>query len=349
MEIQEEKNQKLILVTGASGYLAANLIKLLLSKNYKVRGTVRSLKDPKKHEALYTLVPSKKQNLTLVEADLLNAESWDEAVKGVDWIAHLASPFLLGTPKDPLKDLIEPALNGVKNVFAAALKNGIKRIVMTSSCAAIAYGKDSQKKDKFDETDWSTEASGFYNKSKTLAEQEAWKIHNENKDKLIVTSINPGLIIGKRLLNKNCASYDLVKDVFKAPAMLRVKLGIVGVQDVAKAHLLAFEKPEITNGKRYILIQDTVKVSQVIEVFKENFGEFGYSFAKYHIPKFMFWMFTICDSENRKLLEHWDHDFVLDNSLSKEELGMVYGDWKKELVEMVNDMIEVGMLKNKIK
>ena len=347
-KVKENKDQKLILVTGASGYLAANLIKLLLSKNYKVRGTVRSLKDPKKHESLYTLVPSKKQNLTLVEADLLDPSSWDSAVKGVDWIAHLASPFFLQAPKDPQKELIEPAVNGVKNVFQAALNNNVRRIVMTSSVASIAYGNESEKQNKFDETDWSENAGRFYDLSKTLAEKEAWKICKENKDKINLTCINPGLIVGKKLLNNNCASYDAINEFFKMPAIPRLKFGIVNVKNVTMAHLLAFEKSELTNGKRYILIEDTVHVSQIIDVFRSNFGNYGYSFPKYHIPKFFFWVYTLFDSENKKLLRSWNHDFVFDNRLSREELGVVYKDWEGGVVEMVRHMIEDGKLENKI-
>ena len=347
--MKEDKSQKLILVTGATGYLAANLIKLLLTKNYKVRGTVRSLAKKEKYESLYDLVPSKKDNLTFVEADLLDEKSWEEAVKGVDWIAHLASPYLLGTPKDPQKELILPAVNGVKNVFKAALKFGVKRIVMTSSVFAITNGKDRREKDRFDEKDWSIGAERFYDLSKTLAEQEAWKIYEENKDKLSLTCINPGFIVGKRLLNKNCGSYDGIKEFFNIPLMPRLKFGVVDVKDVAMAHLLAFEKPKISNGKRYILIEDTKKVSEFIEVFRKNFGRYGYSFAKYHVPKFMFWLMTLFDKENHKFLQFWDHDYVLDNSLSKEELGVNYQGWEKAIVDMVNDMIENGMLKNKIK
>ena len=343
-----KKNKELILVTGASGYLASNLIKLLLSKNYKVRGTVRSLKDPKKHESLYNLVPSKKQNLTLVEADLLDPSSWNKAVKGVDWIAHLASPFFLESPKDPKKELIEPAVNGVKNVFSAALKNGIKRIVMTSSIAAIAYGQESYKKNYFNEKDWSKDAPRFYDLSKYLAEKQAWKICEQNKGKIILTTICPSIIVGPHLLNKHCASMDSVKEFFNMPAMPKFKFGFVDVKDVALAHLICFEKKELTQGKRYILSAETVGVRKVSECFRKEFGKFGYWFAKFFISKCVYVAFKFFDKENLKLARYWDKDFVFDNLKSKEELGIIYRSWEKAINDMAYQMIERGYLRNRL-
>ena len=342
----QTSKQKLILVTGATGYLASNLIKLLLEKNYKVRGTVRSL-SKKKHLPIYNLVPSKKKNLSFVEANLNNPEQWNEATKGVDWIAHLASPFFLGSPKDPQKELILPATNGVKNVFNSALKNGIKRIVMTSSIAAVAYGDNSYKKNYFNENDWSENAPRYYDLSKYLAEKEAWKICDENKGKISLTTICPGVIIGKHLLKRHCASMDTIKEFFNMPALPRFKFGFVDVKDVALAHLLAFEK-DISIGKRYIINCETVKAEKVSDNFRNEFGKFGYWFAKFHISKCFYIAFKFFDKENLKLVRYWGNDIEFDNKKSKEELGIVYRSWEKAMNEMVYQMIDRGMLRNRI-
>jgi dihydroflavonol-4-reductase len=100
-----------VLVTGASGYLAGHVIFYLLERNYLVRGTVRSLKDPSKVDHLYKINPQHKNNLEIVEAELLNKSSWDAAMKDIDFVIHLASPFPSKTPKNEF-EVIRPAVEG---------------------------------------------------------------------------------------------------------------------------------------------------------------------------------------------------------------------------------------------
>lgn len=128
-----------IFVTGASGYIASHLIKLLLLKDYKVRGTVRSLSNKQKYEFLCTLASEKNSSLELVEANLTDQSSWDSAGKGCDSVFHISSPVPPYVPKDEM-EIIGPAVSGTNNVLNACLEHKVKKIVLTSSCLAITIG-----------------------------------------------------------------------------------------------------------------------------------------------------------------------------------------------------------------
>lgn len=170
-----------ILVTGASGYLASHLIKLLLENGYKVRGTIRSLASKAKYQFLYNLVAEKNGNLELLEANLSEKACWSTAVEGCEYVFHVASPVPPYVPKDEM-ELIGPAIAGAENVLEAALAKNVKKVVMTSSCQAIYFGNEGKT---VTEEDWSVEEKcPAYPKSKLKAEKAAWKFYEEYKDKL---------------------------------------------------------------------------------------------------------------------------------------------------------------------
>lgn len=164
------KCDKPILVTGATGYLASWIVRLLLEEGYKVRGTVRSLKNQEKNAKLMTL-PNANTHLELVEANLTSAAGWDEAVSGCDYVLHTASPLPIPFPENEM-EMIEPAIQGTKLVADAALKHGVKRLVATGSCITItANMPDGSYSD-----DQIADVSkiSHYPKSKLLAEQALW-------------------------------------------------------------------------------------------------------------------------------------------------------------------------------
>lgn len=190
----------LILVTGASGYIATHIVKQLLEKGYRVRGTVRNLTDDKKVAPLRKLAGRSRFELELVEADLNKEETWLSAVKGCTYVLHTASPFPLKTPTNE-NELIKPAVNGTLFVFRACVQEGssVKRVVLTSSIAAIA-GNTFRDGYMYSEKDW-PEVDGLepYTKSKTLAEKAAWDFVRDREAKGLpcfeLSVINPGLVM----------------------------------------------------------------------------------------------------------------------------------------------------------
>lgn len=135
-KIELNNDKKLVLVTGASGYLACHVVNLLLESGFRVRATVRSLQNQKKLDPIKKINPAKTHLIEFVEADLLDDQCWDKVVEGCYYICHVASPFPETIPKDP-QVLIKPAVQGATNVLTAAIKHGVKKVVMTSSIAAI--------------------------------------------------------------------------------------------------------------------------------------------------------------------------------------------------------------------
>ncbi|KAK9808369.1 hypothetical protein WJX73_007525 [Symbiochloris irregularis] len=240
-------------VTGASGYIAVQLVKQLLEKGYIVRGTVRSTKDTAKTEILTQLAGVLPGRLELHEADLLQEGSFDDVVQGADYVFHTASP-VIKEPEDAQRDVIDPALNGTKNVLASVIKHksGIKRVVMTSSVVAVSDFKSPPKNGSaFTEDDWAENSSlaDPYRHSKVLAERHAWKVAEEQGFELV--TILPTWVLGP-ILGTRLDSLSMLKTKDFVEGKSDELYGrMVDVRDVARAHILAAELPH-AHG-RYIV------------------------------------------------------------------------------------------------
>eukprot|EP01126_Amoeba_proteus_P055467 TRINITY_DN688_c0_g1_i5.p1 TRINITY_DN688_c0_g1~~TRINITY_DN688_c0_g1_i5.p1 ORF type:complete len:215 (+),score=35.74 TRINITY_DN688_c0_g1_i5:101-745(+) len=184
---------KLVAVTGASGYVAGELISQLIERGYTVRGTVRNLEKARDVQSVF---PS----LQLFEADLLREGSFDECFTGVEYVFHTASPFLHSW-NDPEQDLILPAVNGTRNVLASVERNlhTIKKVVVTSSGAAIVQQVVEDKSKVWSEEDWNTTSTikdSPYRLSKSLAEKEAWNWYQGKEDRVKLLTVNPCFVLG---------------------------------------------------------------------------------------------------------------------------------------------------------
>ena len=292
-----------VLVTGASGFIATHLIKQLQTLGkYSVRGTVRSLKNEEKVKELKGLVPDAAYPLELVEADLTKEEGWKEVVQGCTYVYHLASPFPLSTPRNE-DDLIVPAVNGTLNVLKACAESGtVKRIVVTSSCAAIAHTDDSHV---LTESDWiSEDDASAYNKSKLRAERAAWdfveKMGDDKKFELAV--VNPALVVGPFLTTTNSGSFDMMKSILtkQMPAVPAIKFGVVHVSDVVAGHIAAMETPEAA-GNRHILVEREVWMKEMVEIISHEFSPQGYKVPSMSLPKFVAWPLKFFNADVKSL------------------------------------------------
>ncbi|KAI3498132.1 hypothetical protein L1887_33901 [Cichorium endivia] len=270
---------KVVCVTGASGYIASWLVKLLLQRGYTVHATVRSLDDPKKTQHLLAL-DGAKERLSLFEANLTEEGSFESAINGCECVFHTASPVIFSV-SDPQAQLLDPAVKGTRNVLKSAAKvPSLKRVVFTSSTAAVIFGvKPPEFGVVVDET-WFSDSQTceqkelWYPLSKTLAEDAAVKFCKENGLELMV--INPGFVIGPVLQpTLNVTSEDFVglietgKSVF-ADGIYR----LVDVRDVATAHILAFENPE-ANG-RYCMVGCVSHSSEIVEIINKYYPAPGH-------------------------------------------------------------------------
>lgn len=182
-----------VLVTGASGFVAQHVILQLLARGYQVRGTVRSMKRADEVRGVLARYDARAKDIEIVEADLMSDAGWEAATSGCEFVQHVASPLPAVLPKDE-SELIKPARDGALRVLRASRAAGVKRAVMTSSLAAIAYGHGDKRAEVSDETMWSN-PDGLdntpYTKSKTLAERAAWDYVNGEGKGLEFVTINP--------------------------------------------------------------------------------------------------------------------------------------------------------------
>lgn len=248
-----------VLVTGGSGFVGIHTIVQLMRKGYRVHTTVRS---SSRKEDILTALQSEEittlENLRFFEADLTREAGWREAMEGVRFVLHVASPFPARDPEDE-NELIIPAREGALRVLRTARDAGVERVVLTSSFAAVGYSKDSADY-VFTEEDWTDALTPLpaYIKSKTLAEKAAWDFMNNEGGDLELVVINPVGIFGPVIGGISSASLDIaVSGILNGTTSQSpdFTMGIVDVRDVASLHIIAMEHPEAA-GERFIACAD---------------------------------------------------------------------------------------------
>jgi nucleoside-diphosphate-sugar epimerase len=283
-----EGDGKTVLVTGGSGYLAGWCIIDLLERGYRVRTTVRNpSRERDVHAAVESQVPSP-QHLTVHQADLTSDDHWDNVIEGCDYVLHVASPFPASQPKDP-DELIVPAREGTLRVLGKALDHGVKRVVVTSSIAAVRLAKDGETR-ALTEEDWTDpddEGLTPYVRSKTIAERAAWDLVKERdaEDRLAV--VNPGAIIGPVLNDDISYSIQAIERLMNGmPGMPRLGFSFVDVRDVADLEIRAMTSPE-AGGQRFIAVTDWRWMSEAGAVLRERLGEGARKVPTRKIPNFV--------------------------------------------------------------
>lgn len=279
-----------VLVTGGSGYIAGFCIAELIRKGFRVRTTVRSLaREAEVRQSLAKLIEAG-DRLSFVAADLSADAGWAEAARGVDYVLHVASPLPAVNPKDD-DELVRPARDGALRVIKAARDAGAKRVVMTSSIAAIVYGRGSPKA-PLTEADWSDETNradtSAYERSKTIAERAAWDFMKREGGSLQLVTVNPGAVLGPLLGKDFSASIEFVKKLIDGsmPGVPRMGLPIVDVRDVADLHVRAMLSPEAA-GQRFICASEFSWMSDMAQVLRERVPERASRVPKRTLPNWL--------------------------------------------------------------
>ncbi|BFI41808.1 hypothetical protein AXG93_3791s1100 [Marchantia polymorpha subsp. ruderalis] len=265
-----------VAVTGANGFLASWIVKLLLERGYNVRGTVRNPDNLDKVRHLLEL-PGAKERLVLYKANLLEEGSFHAIFDGVEGVFHVASPVPATMPDDLENNLLRPALQGTLTVLEAAKSyKSVKRVVVTSSTAAMFESEACRENGNavIDETWWSDEeycrspqsSLGLYSLSKTLAEKAAWNFAKEKG--LDVVVMNPGVMVGPILQGSVNASTWIVMNYLngslkKIPNRV---FGFLHVKDAALAHIIGFEDPSAEG--RYPLVERTIHAKELAEILR---------------------------------------------------------------------------------
>ncbi|XP_054799920.1 phenylacetaldehyde reductase-like [Prosopis cineraria] len=263
---------KVVCVTGASGFIASWLVKLLLLRGYSVIGTVRDPNDSRKTEHLMRLEGAK-ERLKVTKANLLEEGSFDSAVEGCDGVFHTASLVALGV-RDPQTEIIDPAIKGTLKVLESCKKSPtVKRVILTSSMAAVLCNGRPLNPDVIVDETWFSDPDickeygewTGYVLSKTLAEEAAWKFAKENNIDLV--TINPSNVIGPLLQPTLNGSSAAISVLFNgAQTFPNHTFGWLNVKDVANAHK-AFEN--LSASGRYCLAESVKHYSEIIKILHE--------------------------------------------------------------------------------
>lgn len=346
---------KPVLVTGANGYVASWLVKKLLEEGMTVHAAVRNPADEEKVGHLTKAAENAKGILKFFKADLLTRGAYKEAMEGCELVFHTASPFITDV-KDAQKELIEPALNGTKNVLETAKEvASVKRIVLTSSVAAMysdAIDTINTPKGMLTEDVWNTTASIDYQPySKTLAEKKAWEIAETQKQWDLVV-INPSFVLGPPMNAKNTTSETLnaLKMLGNGTMKMgvpKVGVGIVDVRDVADAHFKAGFTPNAEG--RYITVAHNSDFLEMGTVLLPKYGD-KFPLPKKAIPKWLIMLIGPLVSKlfSRKYLKNnVDIAWKADNSKIKKDLAMSFRPLKETMEDSFQVMIDEGILKAK--
>ncbi len=335
-----------ILVTGASGFVAIHTIVQLLEQGYNVRGTLRTLsREAEVRETISKFVQIN-DRLEILPADLEQDSGWDEAMKDVEYVLHVASPFPLFEPKHE-DELIIPAVQGTLRVLRAAHKAKVKRVVQVSSNAAISSGHEGENK-TFTEADWTNlDKVGAYPKSKTLAERAAWGFINsaENINKMELATINPPLILGP-VPNKNFrTSVELIRTYMlgQVPGVGRIKMGIVDVRDVAAAIILAMKTPEAA-GNRFLCSGGTLWIKEIAQILHKEYAKRGYKIPTIQFPSFLIRFIALFDKKISLVTNSLDWDYELSSEKAKRILKWTPRSNEEAILSMAESLIEQGFV-----
>jgi len=327
-------SQKLVLITGASGFIGLHCVKAALLAGYQVIGTVRT---PDKEQRVRTAlkdVPGR-ERLRFAYLNLQSDEGWAEAFHGVDYVLHTASP-VPNRPPENRDDIITPALEGVGRALRFSKEAGVRRMVLTSSVAAVVSGQERTEGRTFDEEDWSRidDESPAYDASKTLGEQAAWQFAESEGLELAV--INPVYVLGPSLGEVDNASNEIVRKAIdrEMPGVPRVMLPVVDVRDVAEAHLAAMTQ-ENAAGKRFILCAHHPWFIDIMRDLKE----LGHRVPRRELPDWLVHMASWFDPILRLITDDLGKETRFHTTRAKEILGFSPRPLNETLKETVDSIL----------
>ena len=334
-----------VLVTGGSGFIGSHCILQLLEKGHEVRTTVRNLsREPEVRAMLKAGGAEPGSRLSFFAADLMKDEGWAEAARGCDYVLHVASPFPPGVPKHE-DELIVPAREGALRALRAARDAGVRRVVLTSSFAAIGYGHSPRNK-PFDETDWTNLDGGDiapYTKSKTIAERAAWDFIAREGNGLELAVVNPVGVLGPVLGPDYSTSIQIVKRMMDGamPGCPKLGFGLVDVRDVADLHIRAMTDPA-ANGERFLAISgDYVWMRDIARALKARLGKAAAKVPTRQLPNWLVFIAAMRMPELKLVLPELGKEKHATGEKATRLLGWHPRSWEQSALDTAESLMKL--------
>ena len=331
-------------VSGGSGYIAGFLIRQLIDNGWTVHTSVRNLA---REGEVRSWLDTDNSRLKFFQADLGSDAGWAEAMNGCTHVAHVASPFPLEVPKDP-SDLIIPARDGALRALRFAKDAGVRRFVLTSSIAAIAYGHG-KGSFMFTEKDWTNVESADvqpYPKSKTIAERAARDWIAQHGEGMEFASVNPAGVFGPVMGKDFSTSIELVRQLIdgKIPACPDIGFGIVDVRDVADLHYRAMTAPDIKD-ERFIASGPFMKMIDVAKILKAGLGDRARKVPTRKMPDWALRLLSLVRPELKQVVNELGNVRGGSSAHAETKLGWKMRSPEQTLIDAANSLIERGIVK----
>jgi len=342
-----------VLVTGGSGFIGSHCILQLLAARHTVRTTLRNLKrEGDVRNMLRQGGAEPGERVSFVAADLESDAGWPQAVAGCEFVLHIASPFPQGVPNDA-NELIVPAREGALRLLRAARNAGVKRVVLTSSFAAIGYGL-TPRSVPFDETNWTDPNAPDvqpYAKSKTLAERAAWDFIAREGGSLELSVVNPVGVFGPVLGPDYSTSILLVQRLMDGamPGVPRLTFGVVDVRDVADLHIRAMTNPT-AKGERFLAVSgDFMSIREIAMALKERLGAAAKRVPTRQLPDFVVRLAALGDPAIKQILPELGKMKNASGEKAKRLLGWSPRPREEAIIATAESLLRLGLLKESAK
>jgi dihydroflavonol-4-reductase len=342
-------NEKLVLVTGGTGFIAQHCILALLNRGYRVRTTIRSLaREAEVRQNLKTGGAEPGDRLSFVIADLGADRGWAEAAAGCAYVLHGASPTPSGDQVRE-EDWIKPAVDGNLRVLRAARDAGVKRVVLTSAFGAIGVGHKPSHRRPFDETDWSDLTGNVapYQKSKTLSERAAWDFIAQEGRGLELSTVNPVAVLGPALGPDYSHSIRLITSLMDGqPGCPKINSGFVDVRDVADLHLRAMTNPA-AKGERFLAISgETMRIVDVAKVLRSRMGTAASKVSTRVLPNWLVRLAALRNPTMKGIVPLLGENMNATSEKATRLLGWTPRSREKAILATAESLVRLGLLRD---
>ena len=337
----------LVLLTGANGFVGAHTLLALLSAGFRVRAAVRDVATAQAR--LTGFAPAEQRDrLSFAELDLTRDDGWQEAATHCTYIVHTASPVPSGPVKNAA-DVVEPAREGTLRALRAARLAKVKRVVVTSSTAAVLWGHARDGSKVYDERDWTilSESVAAYEQSKTLAERAAWEYVTSlpESERFELVTLLPGAILGPQLDRESSVSGTIVRALLarEFPGIPDLGFALVDVRDVADMHVAAMTLPEAA-GERFIVAGAHTPMGEIAAVLARHYGPRGYNVPTRRLPSLLVKTMALWDAAAALTANELGKRQDVSASKAREVLGWKPRSAEEMITSMADSMLTHGVV-----